>query len=115
MRWTPRTRTANREFPSLAASAIVAVAVASILLVPVAAFSGEAAADLPRTADGKPDFSGTYDIATLTPLQRPPELGDKLFLTREEAAEIADLERLIMEARSLSSDPEREDQVGRVP
>ncbi len=109
MRWTPRTRTTNREFSSLAAPAIVAVAVASVLLVPVAAFSAEAAADLPRTADGKPDFSGTYDIATLTPLQRPPELGDKLFLTREEAAEIADLERLIMEARSLSSDPEREE------
>lgn len=28
-------------------------------------------ADIARTADGKPDFSGFYDTATQTPLQRP--------------------------------------------
>ena len=43
-------------------------------------------ADIPRTADGRPDLSGTYDIATLTPLQRPAEFGDKQVLTEEEAA-----------------------------
>ena len=26
--------------------------------------------EFPRTASGKPDFSGTYDIATLTPYVR---------------------------------------------
>ena len=43
-------------------------------------------ADIPRTADGRPDLSGTYDIATLTPLQRPVALGDSLVLTEEQAA-----------------------------
>ena len=44
--------------------------------------------DIPRTAAGRPDLSGTYDVATLTPLQRPSEFGDKLNLTEEEAAAI---------------------------
>ena len=33
-------------------------------------------ADVPRTPSGKPDLSGTYDTATLTPLERPEFLGD---------------------------------------
>ena len=46
-------------------------------------------AGIPRTSHGRPDLSGTYDIATLTPLQRPATFGDQLILTEEEAAEIA--------------------------
>lgn len=45
--------------------------------------------DSPRRPDGRPDLSGTYDIATLTPLQRPAEFGDTLVLTEEEAATLA--------------------------
>jgi hypothetical protein len=40
----------------------------------------------PRTADGKPDLQGIWTNATLTPLQRPAELGTKEFFTNEEAA-----------------------------
>ena len=40
---------------------------------------------IPRTPSGQPDLSGTYDIATLTPLQRPERFGNKAFLTEEEA------------------------------
>ena len=32
--------------------------------------------EIPRTASGRPDLSGTYDVATLTPLERPAEYGD---------------------------------------
>jgi len=39
-----------------------------------------------RTADGKPDLQGTYDLATLTPLERPA--GMKAVITREELAKI---------------------------
>ncbi|GIT67326.1 MAG: hypothetical protein Ct9H300mP25_07980 [Acidobacteriota bacterium] len=39
----------------------------------------------PRTPSGHPDLSGTYDIATLTPLQRPERFGEQAFLTEEEA------------------------------
>lgn len=45
-------------------------------------------ADIPRTLDGKPDLSGNYDVATLTPLQRPKEFADNLYLSREAADEI---------------------------
>ena len=44
---------------------------------------------IPRTPSGRPDLSGTYDVATLTPLQRPTELGDRMSLTEEEAAELS--------------------------
>ncbi|HEY6343367.1 MAG TPA: hypothetical protein VIY49_17870 [Bryobacteraceae bacterium] len=40
----------------------------------------------PRMADGHPDLQGTYDLATLTPLERAP--GTKLVLTKEEAGKL---------------------------
>src|SRR3954468_3458730 len=43
-----------------------------------------AAAGVPRMADGKPDLQGTYDIGTLTPLQR--RAGTPLAITAQEAA-----------------------------
>src|SRR5262245_45870116 len=39
-----------------------------------------------RTADGHPDLQGTYEIATITPLERPTQFGTRANLTREEAA-----------------------------
>jgi len=48
----------------------------------------------PRTPAGRPDFSGNYDVSTLTPLNRPPEFGDNLELTREEAEKIMEEARL---------------------
>ena len=44
--------------------------------------------DILRTASGRPDLSGTYDTATLTPLQRPQRFGDRPALTSEEAATV---------------------------
>ena len=41
----------------------------------------------PRTADGQPDLQGIWTNATLTPLERPPELQNKEFFTPAEAAE----------------------------
>jgi hypothetical protein len=38
-----------------------------------------------RTAWGDPDLQGVWSYASLTPLQRPSELADKKFYTREEA------------------------------
>jgi hypothetical protein len=40
-----------------------------------------------RTANGHPDFSGTWNNASLTALQRPSELGAKQFFTEQEAAQ----------------------------
>jgi hypothetical protein len=48
------------------------------------------AADPPsRTPDGKPDLQGVWTNVTVTPLERPADLGDKQFFTKEEAARYA--------------------------
>jgi hypothetical protein len=41
----------------------------------------------PRTPDGRPDLQGIWTNATITPMERPRELGAKEFYTEEEAAE----------------------------
>ena len=38
-----------------------------------------------KTPWGDPDLQGKWSNATLTPLQRPAELGDKQFFTEDEA------------------------------
>lgn len=42
----------------------------------------------PRTPWGDPDLQGVWTNATITPLERPSDLGDKEFLTEEEVAEL---------------------------
>jgi len=46
--------------------------------------SAQQAAKIPRLADGHPDLQGTYDLATLTPVERAA--GSPLVLSDEEAA-----------------------------
>jgi hypothetical protein len=41
------------------------------------------------TSYAVPDISGTYDVGTLTPLERPEAFGNNLFLSEEAAAKIA--------------------------
>jgi len=41
---------------------------------------------LQRTPDGQPDLQGVWDAASMTPLERPAELGTKEFYTPEEMA-----------------------------
>src|SRR5262245_38036020 len=41
----------------------------------------------PRTPDGHPDMQGVWTNATITPLERPKELGAKEVYTEEEAAQ----------------------------
>ena len=56
------------------------------------------AQEMPRTAADHPDLTGTYDIATLTPLERPEIFGDRLTLSEEEAATIAQGEPIALAA-----------------
>ena len=65
-------------------------------------------AEIPRTADGKPDLSGTYDTATLTPLQRPARFGDRLELSEEEANAIAEKEAALLAQGDAATNPDRE-------
>jgi hypothetical protein len=79
----------------------------SVLLLG-AALAGAACADeIRRAADGRPDLSGTYDVATLTPLQRPEAFGDNLFLTPEQAEAMQAEEQRLMAEGLKRSDPNR--------
>jgi hypothetical protein len=59
-----------------------------------------------RTADGHPDFQGVYEIATITPLERPAQFGTRANLTREEAAamELYEAQRQVKNDAPLSAD-----------
>ena len=39
---------------------------------------------MPRTADGRPDLGGFWTHETITPLERPPQYGERKVMTREE-------------------------------
>jgi hypothetical protein len=62
--------------------------------------SAAARSDLPRMPDGHPDLQGTYDLATMTPLERLP--GDPAFLTKEKAVA---LQRAEAQRRSKDDEP----------
>ncbi len=42
---------------------------------------------VPRMPDGKPDLQGVWSFATVTPMERPSELGEKAVLSEAEAAD----------------------------
>lgn len=67
----------------------LAIALAGMFAISIAS------ADIARMPDGKPDLSGTFDVSTLTPLQRPAEFGDNLELTPEAA------EKIVADAQAL--------------
>lgn len=73
------------------------------LLMPIAGI-----ADIPRTPSGQPDLSGVYDLATITPLQRPEELGDKLSISPQEARQAEQDIEARRNAAALASDPDRD-------
>ena len=58
----------------------------AVVLLTVPALSMAQATDAPRTSWGQPDLQGIWDFRTITPLERPEVLGDRAFLTAEEAA-----------------------------
>ncbi len=59
----------------------------------------------PLWAGEHPDFSGTYDVSTLTPLQRPEEFGNNLELTRAQAEAIVSAHKERVAARDANRGP----------
>ena len=62
---------------------------AAIAMLALGAAGGQTASKswtAPRTPDGHPDLQGIWSNATVTPLERPPELAGKATLTAQEAA-----------------------------
>jgi hypothetical protein len=88
-------------------SALVLAGALATVLATGASVARAADAGSASTPDGHPDLSGTYDVATLTPLTRPAKFGDKAFLTREEADKVAAEEKALMAAANRQSDPNR--------
>ena len=74
-----------------------------LLLIPALAL-----AQGPRTPDGHPDFSGTYDITTLTPVARPASYGTRKSLTDEEAKAQSKAMAAKMAEFNKASDPNRQ-------
>ena len=76
-------------YRTLATIASVAIAAASLVAQaskPAAqAPKPSSTASTPRTTDGHPDLQGMYDVATMTPVERPAGL-DSLILSKEQAA-----------------------------
>ena len=57
--------------------------------------------------ESQADISGTYNVATLTPLERPEAFGNNLYLSKEEAERITAEAAAFDERASASSDPDR--------
>jgi hypothetical protein len=68
------------------------IAIHALALAGAALFASSAtlaaAYKAPRTADGQPDLQGIWTNATLTPVERPKMLGDKLVLSEPEAQQM---------------------------
>lgn len=94
----------NRTASLLSAVVLALVSLALVSGPALAAEDGE----IPRTASGRPDLSGSYNAATLTPLERPPKLADRPYLTPSEAQAIAEQEREIQEGALEKSDAQRD-------
>ncbi len=61
---------------------------------------------VPRTADGHPDLQGMYDVATMTPVERPNGVKN-LVLTKEEAAALEIYEQQRQVKNDAPIDPNR--------
>src|SRR4051812_43986485 len=84
----------------------------TMLAVLVACAAAGAAVDgqikntpMPRLADGKPDLSGVYDLATITPLERPANM--PAVMSDEEAARLEKQEAARNAALDTSIDANR--------
>ena len=101
----------NPLFPSLSAAGLALGLLAPTALsttAQVASTGADAPArsDQPRMPDGHPDLQGTYDLATMTPLERWP--GDPPFLTKDRAAALVKAERERRDRANQPSAPDRQ-------
>ena len=76
-----------------------------VILAYVVGLPTTALAEIKRTAQGTPDLSGTYNVSTLTPLQRPKHFGNNLELTPEQAEKMIAAEKAAMAEANRNRGP----------
>ena len=79
----------NRRILAIGGALTLAASIPAWAQTPAAAAKPGAAKTAwtpPKLADGQPDIQGIWNNGTLTPLERPKELGDKKYFTEAEAA-----------------------------
>src|SRR5262249_5246461 len=77
-----------RSIGRLAALVFVVFAAASLAAQTSSPAGARSPRPVPRLADGHPDLQGTYDLATLTPVER--RAGQPLVLSDEDAKKLED-------------------------
>lgn len=85
---------------------LLALAAASLVALTAAAQStGSSKWKAPRTENGYPDLQGTWNNATITPMERPAQYGDRRALTEDEVRKLEQAENDFVEASNKATDP----------
>ena len=82
-------RNSGRRFRTSSIVSALAMVIGTLVTLNLGAqapASNQKASTPPRTPWGDPDLQGTYNYATLTPLERPAAYANKPVLTEQEAA-----------------------------
>jgi hypothetical protein len=97
----------NRFISRTSAAAGMALALMSLTAVSAGAQTTKTAARsaIRRMPDGRPDLQGTYDLATMTPIERLP--GDPPVLTKEQAETLQKAEAARRSKDATKLDPNR--------
>src|SRR5215470_8128324 len=98
----------NRLLALVTAGCLAGLGIIAGPIVSAQSSASSTKAPIPRAADGHPDLSGMYDVATMTPLQRPAEFGNRRALTKQEAAEMEQYEKQREEKNAAPSSPDRQ-------
>ncbi len=89
---------------------VLSLAIAAALLnisLPAEAAEGSAGWQIPRTEYGHPNLQGFWTNTTLTPIERPVELGDKKAYTEAEALELENAARAFEQQKAEPLDADR--------
>jgi hypothetical protein len=83
----------------------LSIALVALLALQARAEDGSAVKRMPN---GKPDLSGTYDAGTVTPVDRPQQFGNNLYLSPEEAKKLEETSKEFWTAADRKSEGERQ-------